>query len=576
MAMKNRLYHHLASLTLKILTAISLIMVVVPSGMAQGLNAELSFDENYNQLPAAVACTDHSTYFVKDQKYSYSFSTRCKLYNIDTTGSINWQVDVVPIGAEYTQVDQLLVAENESVVLSGYTRETCDILMNCTSFIQKYTSTGSLYWTNIYLDTFCQWQTLTGLSLTGGDQMMFNLTNTTGSHFIQLAENGATVEEFDLGPSQLDGFTRTTNNRLFGYKNDSVFAFSPTGATLLSKDFNSNLTGFSSRNDTLFVMLQDSLYQLDTNLNVLLGTDIPGYWNFKQLKVDSTGVQLASVTSTEFTIHTLDATLQPVSAVTVPVTTEQDYVFDYKDHLTIAEAFPLDEQHAIRYRDFSFEDAANVSVNRTDIGVVAVEFLDTLVEMVNAPNVVSIDLHVQVLVKNWGPTSLENCKVKFFSSDPLFCNLNYYHNDFAIPNLAPNDSIWVDLGWVGGVVKYFPGANAEVSITICPFTSNPNFVVDLNVSNDSWCETLYLGHVGVEEQLIRAPELYPNPSTGKFYIRHNKEEKLRCDVYDVYGTLVLQQTDANELDLTKVPAGMYVVYLRDANGLESVQKVIKH
>ena len=143
-----------------------------------------------------------------------------------------------------------------------------------------------------------------------------------------------------------------------------------------------------------------------------------------------------------------------------------------------------------------------------------------------------------------------------------------------IPNLAPNDSIWVDLGWVGGVVKYFPGANAEVSITICPFTSNPNNVVDLNVSNDSWCETLYLGHVGIGEQLAVQPELYPNPSTGKLHIR-NSNDAVHCMVYDVYGALVLQQTVAKELDLTLMPAGIYFIHLHDLNGMESTHKVIK-
>lgn len=573
--MKNDLHHRFATLTKITVIAVLLIGAVAFPAMAQGLNTELSFDENYNQFPAGVACTDHSTYFVKKQSYSYSFSTRCQLYNIDTTGSLNWQVNVSPIAvAEYTQVDQLVVADNESVVLSGYTRETCDVFANCTNFIQKYTSTGSLYWTKIYIDSFCQWQTLTGLSLTVDDQLMVNLTNNVGSHFIQLDEGGETIVEFDLMPSQLDGFVRTANNSLFGYKNDSIFAFDETGATVLNKDFSSDLTGFASRNDTLFVMLPDSLYLLDTNLNVLLGSNIPGYSNFQQLKVDSSAVQLASITSTEFTIHTLDAALQPTTEVTVPVTTAQDYVFDYKNHFTIAEAFPIYELHSVRYRDFSLEDATNASVNRTDIGVIAVEFLDTLIEMVNAPNVVSIDLHPRVLVKNWGPNTLQNCNVKFFASDPLFCNLNYYHNDFMIPNLAPNDSIWVDLGWVGGVVKYFPGANAEVSITICPFTSNPNNVVDLNVSNDSWCETLYLGHVGIGEQLAVQPELYPNPSTGKLHIR-NSNDAVHCTVYDVYGALVLQQTVAKELDLTLMPAGIYFIHLRDLNGMESTHKVIK-
>ncbi len=70
------------------------------------------------------------------------------------------------------------------------------------------------------------------------------------------------------------------------------------------------------------------------------------------------------------------------------------------------------------------------------------------------------------------------------------------------------------------------------------------------------------------------PIIYPNPTTGKVFI--NYSSKLHITVSGLDGKQLLDYASANEIDMTTLPTGTYLIVLYDEEGIRLMtQKVIK-
>jgi Leucine-rich repeat (LRR) protein len=67
----------------------------------------------------------------------------------------------------------------------------------------------------------------------------------------------------------------------------------------------------------------------------------------------------------------------------------------------------------------------------------------------------------------------------------------------------------------------------------------------------------------------KAPQVYPNPTTGNIYFSVNANIVLT----DFLGNLHLEQKNTNQLDISALPAGMY--FLRVGDNLKQIFKIIK-
>lgn len=69
--------------------------------------------------------------------------------------------------------------------------------------------------------------------------------------------------------------------------------------------------------------------------------------------------------------------------------------------------------------------------------------------------------------------------------------------------------------------------------------------------------------------------LYPNPATDFVYIESPFAEKANVKLYDLQGKLVLNQQVKNQkIDVSKLPAGMYIVNILDGNDLPDVKRLV--
>lgn len=91
------------------------------------------------------------------------------------------------------------------------------------------------------------------------------------------------------------------------------------------------------------------------------------------------------------------------------------------------------------------------------------------------------------------------------------------------------------------------------------------------------CETIGLKEKPANELRI---EVYPNPSSGKFVLDIVAEampEKLQAQVYDAVGNRVYEtmlQNNRSEIDISHLPSGMYMLHLKNNNGLIHTQKLL--
>ena len=101
--------------------------------------------------------------------------------------------------------------------------------------------------------------------------------------------------------------------------------------------------------------------------------------------------------------------------------------------------------------------------------------------------------------------------------------------------------------------------NSEITNTAyIYFDFNPAIITNTTVNIN--------GYVGLSSPTQGLVDLYPNPSNGKLTIEGLEEGEVV--IYSITGQKMLQHhyTRGQELDLTKLDAGMYVVYGNTVNG----------
>jgi hypothetical protein len=113
------------------------------------------------------------------------------------------------------------------------------------------------------------------------------------------------------------------------------------------------------------------------------------------------------------------------------------------------------------------------------------------------------------------------------------------------------------------------------------------YVFNAVLSNPNWVEDspeIKCGNVKRENRVTDAYEVmvYPNPSTGVYSINADLKavENLNAQVFDINGRLIFQQTwtgaesYTKEIDLSHVPAGVYILKLMGEKGFVS-QRLVK-
>lgn len=473
----------------------------------QGLNSELGFNDEYSQKAKGMVAFEDYSIFVKEQTFSASFFTRSSIIKIDTLGNPIWEISIAPQSAEVVLVSEIIPSENNGIYVLGYARPSCDVSGGCFWFLQKIDFNGSVEWQQIWNDQICFGVNASGLTLSQGNELLVHVNDPLSSKIYTFDSNGNDISNINISLTGFQGTDQLSGYHSIAFKQSTLYGFDNAGNTTLTKSFSSFINDAVVLNDSLYLLTKDSIFIFDPAFQTIASGIINGFDTYQNLKVRDTDIRLTSVTNSEINLFQLNRNLQVVASQSIAVLEPEDQPLDYTDeHLAIATTFALSEYFGIRHLNFSLVDPQNAFVNRTDIGIAEIQITQaSITPNLNFNAVFQVEIAADVLVKNYGTNVLSSCRLNHYVSPALACGLIYYGEEVFNINLAPGDSVWIPLGVIHTNERSFP--TDSLNQEICIYTSFPNSVTDLNVSNDRRCTTVTLGTASVSQLEVEDKKL---------------------------------------------------------------------
>lgn len=119
------------------------------------------------------------------------------------------------------------------------------------------------------------------------------------------------------------------------------------------------------------------------------------------------------------------------------------------------------------------------------------------------------------------------------------------------------------------------------SIIACGYSRTTNPLKDwawlVKVSKDGCVDTLNCFPVSSIEAINpqKQVKIYPNPTSDFIYLDSSEEEQLKCQIFDLTGSLIWSGIVSNgKIDVSALPSGGYVLQIRSKNALVT-KKIIK-
>ncbi len=145
--------------------------------------------------------------------------------------------------------------------------------------------------------------------------------------------------------------------------------------------------------------------------------------------------------------------------------------------------------------------------------------------------------------------------------------ISYANNELSVNETADTYQ-WIDCD------TQLPIAGATLS-SFTP-TENGNYAVIITENGcSSQLECIAIYNVGINENSKSNWKLFPNPSSGKFYISGTQGNDVNIDVLNIEGKVIssfAMDLDTKEIDLSNYPTGIYILKLNDGSHFKLVKQ----
>ena len=562
----------------KSLTLFATLAISAYCALGQGLNYELGFNPSYDQWPSAVLCTETHTYFVVEAitPYGAIFSA---LSRYDTLGNEDWTIQITPElitpGNPVAWVTDYDMSIADDVILAGHFMPGCDVgpLM---SFVRQYDQSGQLLWAHDLNEI--DWMIpgnfwFTAVHGSNDGSVKYNRTymqswptDSVHSAILTVQPSGVVSDSIVVGPTQLEGLEDLDGYHTLGFKEDSLFGFDGNGTIIAEWIAPSGVGDIEAYGqDSLLVLLNDSVIVLDNDLEQVNAISVPGFSNYSTLKVEGTAIRFISSGSTDQHVLSLNEQLQMTHSVSVPVQVDSLDHMDFSGgHFVAGIEFDLAWQNSARIADHSLINPNDDHVNTVDVEVSSVQIYQTDTYLHPPTNYIySFNYDVAARVVNHGDDVLNSVRLNCYRGLNPACGYNVFTEVFSGLNIAPGDSQLIDLGWIGlsTGTTYDPLVGNE----FCVYSSHPNGITDLHVENDSQCVLGYSGPVGIQETVPMEISVYPNPASEALTIQSaTLGRNAVIEVADLNGRSLFKGqfsngTDQLSIDISRFPSGVYIL-----------------
>lgn len=516
---------------------------------SQGLNAEFGYNENYYHHVNALLSKNEYTYLSLTGNRFPQGSTNF-LLKLDTNGTTLWTIDVnfQATFNESPSIEEIIESPDGGVFILVRGMAQCDVGGGCYFIIQRISPLGEILWSQEW-SHYLYSCNFSGLSFDEANGVRVNFYNDDESKVYSFNENGILTDSLSIERNELKFLVSTSSYETIGAVSDSVLSFDNEGNILEVLELNETINNQKNYGDTLFILAGNTLHIRSGNLDSIGSYTYEGIGTLIDIKYLNNKYILKSSSQEYNYIFVLNAgfEIQHIDSFTIEFAFEfneqyQPYHSDYSNsHFTIAQDYNLLHTllvpfQSIRFRDYSLTNSQATILNRTDAAAVGINktgFSYSISSDESVPD--NIAIWADVCVKNEGDQPLESIYINHEVLLGYVCWDEVYFQKFDSLNILPGDSLWINCGLIHSRWHYLPTNPGDtIRLSLCVFTSNPNGLVDLNLTNDNTCQLLDLGIVGIDKvqdfntsrKLVKTVDILGRdhriePNTILFYIYDN-------------------------------------------------------
>jgi hypothetical protein len=175
-----------------------------------------------------------------------------------------------------------------------------------------------------------------------------------------------------------------------------------------------------------------------------------------------------------------------------------------------------------------------------DIGVVGVNAQNSVIRYASMNSSI---VDMEVIVKNFGVDSVKSFYLNNYFAG-TFCPFRL-HKSYQV-TIPPGATVSIQTGSFGINAGFVPIPAPEpgtiTKVKMCIFTTVPNASNDVEIDNDSYCDSVLFTVTGISENslLEQSIQVYPNPSSNGFTIDSDVEIKT-LELINSLGEIIKQE-----------------------------------
>ncbi len=488
--------------------------------IGQGLNVELGFNNQIGQTASQVLNYGGYTYFTRYEIPILSTTNKHILAKHDTSGMLLWEkeyeinAEIIGYGGMLRTQTLHMHADSSGIYVLTYSLPDCDVMLPTAIIIEKYSHEGLQLW--MYSDVYesneilpFSLDSVSAFSLGLDNRLNIGLTTNSGIEILSLHKfDGAFISSVIANLEEINSLVGLENDAFLVVENDKLKQVDTSGNVLFENTFNNPLKYLSVHNNQFYFISGDSIVVLDSSFSNTVYTTLPNSHSPQKIKIINDQIFISASDGSNTFIYSMQSTSEFQLLHSIPhsvnlndfLSISFDHLYDFDQyHVTFVEPYALTEFSSIRYLDYSFNNNEQFERFGTDAGIVDIEIINTRVTYFEETFVMSIWVDAKVCVQNFGDNPIQRIRINDFHSASVWCYFNAYSEEFLDLNILPGDTAWIFCSNLYTSSSFYSTSSNgnPLNREICAYTSHPNNIVDLNVSNDEGCKNQFLGFLSL-------------------------------------------------------------------------------
>lgn len=517
-------------------------------------------------------------------------SNELNLVAINDSGNVIFKKGIAVYEADY--FSRIIKTRENQIVVLGYSVQACDV-SGIKDFITKLDTNGNVLF-QVYMQNAFVFNTSEGeiIDITQHTDSSFYLV--TATDLLHYSSTGQFISRVNTGLTDI--------NSIYAFNNGNLLINGKLNFQLKNMEFSTGLTLINQQPATnaivKFEQLPSGNIVAKTALNslekysagLILLANSSGAINPANITIQDftsrndsvfvTGLVLASATPF---YGILDANLASLYQTQTSYTKVRPtgIAVTNKNKVNIITTGSSNTSANVTFSGLYQFGITGTFASNSDIGVESyVTTSSNLFPYYTGPYVSYLpSASFNVVVKNFGTDTVKQFYLNQFQPG-MQCN-SLFHKLYQI-TIVPGGTVSVQTGTFNTHYNALILQNQQTystTINVCFFTTIPNLSNDVNISNDSYCESVLFKVTGLDENfwLNATTNLFPNPFTNDFVINCPVPMHI-IRIYNSTGVLVKEEfvdTKDWELKNVELATGIYVLKIETEKGTV-IKKVLKN